>query len=61
MSIEQVLEFRNLTYNEACQVREIEGLSRLALDTKAEYSLAEILCGEDLADIKTRKRTSIGF
>ncbi len=57
----KVLEFRNLTYNEACQVREIEGLSRLALDTKAEYSLAEVLCGEDLADINTRKRTSIGF
>lgn len=39
----------------------MEGLSVFETPSKKEYSLAEVLCGNDLADIKARKCASIGF
>ena len=57
----RVLEFKNLTYAEACHIREMENLPVFDVDQKREYSLAEVLCGEDLKDMHSRKKTSIGF
>lgn len=57
----KVLEFRNLTYREACHIREMEMLPVFETDSKKEYSLAEVLCGDDIDDIRMRRSTSIGF
>ncbi len=57
----RVLEFKNLTYSQACHIREMENLPVFDVDQKREYSLAEVLCGVDLKDMQGRKKTSIGF
>lgn len=57
----KVLEFRELTAEEAIRIRELDGLEAAEFDTNRKYSLAEVLNYEPSVEQLARKRHGVGF
>lgn len=57
----KVLEFRELTAEEAIRIRELDGLPPVRFDPKRTYTLAEVLNYKSEDDLQSRAIPSVGF
>lgn len=57
----KVLEFRELTAEEATRIRELDGLPPVDFDPKCTYTLAEVLNYKSEDDLRSRAIPIVGF